>query len=366
MNLKFFVGYHNNFLDFMDEISKRHINTYIIPKKFKKPFKEDKIRYIKVDFKYQYLKYLGKSINKYKIKDLFSNIQGNEDFIIVKNVFQPFNFVAYLISKWKGVKVIIYSQKFQGFKIKIANYFIKILLKLSLPKDTRVFSVTKIGCVDLKKYINNVKYLPFCINLKRFNKKEYRTCGKEIKILCVGKLYLRRKNHILLIKATEKLQKKYPNILFKITIVGRIETASEYFIELLEKLKKSSIKNQFIISKNINREDMNQIYINHDLFILPSYNEPASYSNLEAMASGLPVIVSKDNGTACYLEENRNGYTFKKDNLNDLIDKIEEFLKPEEPNFEKIKKFGQRSHILAKYFHDPKIIVDKFEQLLNK
>ncbi|WP_448664945.1 glycosyltransferase family 4 protein [Sphingomonas sp. CJ20] len=55
---------------------------------------------------------------------------------------------------------------------------------------------------------------------------------------------------------------------------------------------------------------MPALYAEHDLFVLPSVAEPASVSQLEAMAHGVPVICSSDNGTACYVDHGRSGYVF--------------------------------------------------------
>ena len=46
----------------------------------------------------------------------------------------------------------------------------------------------------------------------------------------------------------------------------------------------------------------------HYKFFLPSYNEPASISILEAMSYGLPAICHSSCGTKTYIEDGYNGF----------------------------------------------------------
>jgi glycosyltransferase involved in cell wall biosynthesis len=52
------------------------------------------------------------------------------------------------------------------------------------------------------------------------------------------------------------------------------------------------------------REEMPDVYGRADIFVLPSFNEGMSVALLEAMASGLPVIVTPTGGTDELLDGN--------------------------------------------------------------
>jgi glycosyltransferase involved in cell wall biosynthesis len=52
--------------------------------------------------------------------------------------------------------------------------------------------------------------------------------------------------------------------------------------------------------------------------VLPSYSEGMSVATLEAMASGLPVVVTKTAGTDELVEEGFNGFTFSYGDVMDL------------------------------------------------
>jgi UDP-glucose:(heptosyl)LPS alpha-1,3-glucosyltransferase len=57
------------------------------------------------------------------------------------------------------------------------------------------------------------------------------------------------------------------------------------------------------------RADVERLYGAADVFVLPSWYEPFSNACLEAMASGLPVVTTKETGAAEIIREGVNGYT---------------------------------------------------------
>jgi glycosyltransferase involved in cell wall biosynthesis len=58
------------------------------------------------------------------------------------------------------------------------------------------------------------------------------------------------------------------------------------------------------------REEVAAFYAAAHVFVLPSYNEGMSVATLEAMAAGLPLVVTRTGGTADLIEEGVNGWTF--------------------------------------------------------
>lgn len=140
--------------------------------------------------------------------------------------------------------------------------------------------------------------------------------GGRINILCVGK-YEERKNILMLLEILADLAEQYN---LSLTVAG--ECADHFEREYKEKLERfiaeHGLSERVDLLENVAHEDMEKLYAGADLFVLPSTREPASISQLEAMAFSVPAICSDTNGTSCYIREGNNGYCFKDNSKEDL------------------------------------------------
>ena len=109
-----------------------------------------------------------------------------------------------------------------------------------------------------------------------------------------------------------------------------------------------------------NRQDVNNIMKYCDVLILPSLWEGFGLVSIEAMAAGLPVIASNVEG----LRENIQGVgiLFENNNRNDLIIKINEFLRLDEKEITKIKRKG----ISRSRMYDLNKTLDKYLNLYQQ
>ena len=166
-----------------------------------------------------------------------------------------------------------------------------------------------------------------------------------LNIICSARL-IKRKGQDILIKAVAKLKEE--NIIYNVNLIGNGDEATEYQ-NLTEKL---NIENQILFSGYIEREKMLQEYQKADIFVLPSYNEGMSNALLEAMACGLPVVVTDVGGTKELVEDGGNGYVF---NTGDEK-KLHEILKNIYNNKDRLKELGENSRIKAKNLSWNKIV----------
>lgn len=123
---------------------------------------------------------------------------------------------------------------------------------------------------------------------------------------------------------------------------------------LLLVIGKGNIKKYKRISKNLGilnkvfflgtTKEIQKFYTMADLFVLPTIYDPFSNATLEAMASGIPVITTINNGLAELIEEGREGFIIQNPfNHEELADKIKIILKDTE-------KMGQSAREKAEHF----------------
>jgi glycosyltransferase involved in cell wall biosynthesis len=184
--------------------------------------------------------------------------------------------------------------------------------------------------------------------------------GGTIRILSIGKYASERKKHILLLDAINDLMPDYP---IQLTFIGHIDDyLDENFSRIRKEVDGLGLDDVVEIRTNVPYKEVQNAYLTHDLFVLPSRDESAAVSHLEAMAHGLPVICSDSNGTQWYIEENVNGYVFTTDDVQDLRDKITKIVSSPE----RIRKMGGESLRIVQQQHSPEVYIDKFKKAAHR
>jgi len=149
----------------------------------------------------------------------------------------------------------------------------------------------------------NIKLIYNGIDTEKFSVKKEKQLNEPPEIICPARL-IKRKGQDLVIRAIAELKKE--GIIYKLNLVGDGDETENYK-NLAHRL---GVAEQVNFLGYVPRENMPILYQNADLFILPSYNEGMSNALLEAMACGLPVLVSDVGGTE-ELVDKSNGYVFQ-------------------------------------------------------
>lgn len=169
-----------------------------------------------------------------------------------------------------------------------AHYKDSFLLKLaSLGVDQVVTSIK--GACKIKT--KTVKALGQGIDTERF-KPDTQKNAPEIKLLFLGRV-TPVKNLEILIEALSLLEKRdHPPFILNIVGEPSLENYRPYFEKIKERVKELNLENCVNFLGKVPHHLTQEIYSQHDIFI----NLTASYSfdktTLEAMASGLLVLVS--------------------------------------------------------------------------
>jgi len=124
-----------------------------------------------------------------------------------------------------------------------------------------------------------------------------------LRLLCVARL-IERKGQQHLIEAVKRLSDEGLDVTLGLVGTGDAQTANEAQARSLGVAERVSFVGY------IPREQIAAHYAEAHVFVLASYNEGMSVATLEAMAAGLPLVVTRTGGTVELVEEGANGFTF--------------------------------------------------------
>jgi glycosyltransferase involved in cell wall biosynthesis len=183
--------------------------------------------------------------------------------------------------------------------------------------------------------------------------------GGPIRILSIGK-FVPRKNHLLLLKALSEIVHLRS---FHLTLVGEASSfAHQSYVKLVQKkILALGLSPYVTILTNVPFRHMSNLYMNNDVFVIPSRDERLSVALVEAMAHGLSVLAGTGNAAAEYIHVGKNGFVFLKENLEDLISKLLMMTASRHQS----QQMGEQSLILARQFHHPAIFHKKLKQIIK-
>lgn len=286
-------------------------------------FEEIDLRGIKISEKYGY------------INTGLLNIVRSNDLIILGGYEQPTMIILSLLCRLFNKKYILVFDGISYDKINFnCNKLKMILKKIVINNSSAIMGngecskeyFNKIFNYPLEKIYNqyltvdtpkidrmyNDKY-----KYRELIRRKYNISRNDKVIIYSGRL-VKIKNIKSVIKAINKINKN--NIVFLIVGDGELNT------ELSELSKELNIK--CVITGFIEKqEELFKHYFAGDCFILPSIDEPWGLVVNEAMAAGLPIIVSDICGCSKDLVvDGENGYIVNSKNIDEMANKIKEIL----------------------------------------
>lgn len=204
-------------------------------------------------------------------------------------------------------------ERAQGFKLRNGGY---------------VYYVPGVG-IDLSQY-----ELPE--NTRGIKRNELGLKETDVALISAGELNVNKNNRVI-IETLGNLQNK--DVHYFLCGVGPCEE------ELKDLAQTSGVAEQVHFLGY--RTDIKELFRAADVFVMPSYREGLSRSIMEAMASGLPCVVSKIRGNADLIEEGKGGFLHDCNDAIQLGSKIDLLAKKKEfrkamgsHNKQCVKKFG--------------------------
>jgi L-malate glycosyltransferase len=141
----------------------------------------------------------------------------------------------------------------------------------------------------------------------------------------------------VLAKAFVKVANEIPNV-YLILLGGGSQGA-----HIRRILMNGGVMDRVHFGGQVGQRDLPRWYHMSDIYISPSHVDGTSVTLLEALASGLPCLVSDIPGNKDWIEEGVNGWTFRDGDVDDLAEKILSAIKDRKS----FKKFGEAARKTA-------------------
>lgn len=234
------------------------------------------------------------------------------EYVLLRPLVSGIGLIHFICALWYCKKIVLYSQspKFRAPNFK-NDFFLKLIL--AFPKTVWMTPVLYRDPKYLKSNLSPHKKIQYVqLPHKRVEKKSVWFKDDRINILLVAKAQS-YKNHKVLINALANLPL---DANYHLSIAGDYSGNDSYTREIIELLRLKKIKHEIL--GYVAHDFIGDLYRAHDLLVLPSAYEMHGYAVNEAIAYGLPTIVSSSVGTICLVKHDKNGFVFESNNSNEL------------------------------------------------
>ncbi|MBW7899634.1 GDP-mannose-dependent alpha-(1-6)-phosphatidylinositol monomannoside mannosyltransferase [Candidatus Brocadiaceae bacterium B188] len=293
-------------------------------------------RWENVNFRYL------KSINSKNLEKLYYGLKASMYSILKKPDivhFQGLNSAIYIpLVKLFGIKTI-FTQGSMDYLYpkwgKIAKFILKISEKASLRAD-KIIAVSKIIYDHLRKYSDKVVLVYNGVNINHM------VVSQDEEKSILTKYGLRKQGYVFFVgrltkeKAIEDLIKAFiqlDNNDFKLVIAGGSEYTEKYSSMIKNIAKDAS---NILFTGFITGSELQILFSNAKLFVLPSRHEGLSNALLEAISYGIEILAS-DIEANLQINLNKNNF-FKMGDVEDLKSKMNCLLHAEITEKEKLRR----------------------------
>lgn len=271
---------------------------------------------VKGGFNIQYLLELGKIIRKYKIDLVQSHLLGSNlycciaglilnvpvvstfhGFVDTSNKERILSVKSSLIN-WGGGNIVFVSDRLREFFIREYGFSATKSITIYNGIDTSVFQPQRDGSI----------------------KKELGLRPDHVLIGAIGNIRL-AKGYEYFLKAARLIHDRYPECRFVIAGEG-----SGSLYEALLKLRNDLNLEKVFFFLDF-RDDAAKVLNNFDVFVLSSLSEGFSISTIEAMACGIPVVVTRSGGPEEIVIDGYNGIMVESNDDIGIADAISELIK---------------------------------------
>jgi len=150
--------------------------------------------------------------------------------------------------------------------------------------------------IDRGYDVNRIAVLPYGVDLNHFHPiAEHIGEDRTFRVICVAQISS-RKGHVYLLEAWKKLNLPNAELLLIGTISQEMRSIVSRYTGIFRHI--SSVPNQHLF----------ELYGRSSVFVLPTLEDGFAVVTGEAMACGLPVITTVNNGAADVIEHGKDGF----------------------------------------------------------
>jgi glycosyltransferase involved in cell wall biosynthesis len=251
---------------------------------------------------------------------------------------KPDVLVVFDIYHWYLVQCIRYRKKNSDTRLVIysetkrwpRNYISQILLKMFIWYVRRcknsidtVFVYTEEGQSFWKKYLpefeTHILMAPVRIDIFYPPVQRVWLPDGVLRII-INARYAKYKRHLDIFEAVSRMIKQGYKI--EVTCIAYMDSGRDYIETLAHEL---GIADQITFSGKLTADQLRELNWQHDVLVLPSYNEAIGMVVPEAMACGLPTITSDTVGANSYVLEGVTGSVFKTGDIDELVNALSKY-----------------------------------------
>ncbi len=193
------------------------------------------------------------------------------------------------------------SPRWQRFQLRVLRRCCDRLVFLS--ENVVDAFATRIGPIHSEAFRAQCTVLPN-FTLHRVSQKRHDGLGRSVHLFYIGNVGREKGIHDLII-ATSRL-KGTTGLCFRVFLAGPFDNEQEEHI-MRQAVKDHGLEREIVFLGSVHGERKEAAFLQADIFVLPSYSEGIPQSMLEAMAYGLPVVVSRIGGIPEVVRDGQEG-----------------------------------------------------------
>lgn len=249
---------------------------------------------------------LFKKQGKYLTFSFFNILRGlNPDIIMLGGLSIPSNYIAYIWAKMNGCKTIIFTERSRdkNGKLRKKNLIWTILHFLYRNVDLVIVSAPD-SIQQFKDFgFERVEYCPYATDLTNYFTHPPRSEKKFYTFLFPNRLTAIY-NPLKAIDVFYEMYKLNPKSLLQMNAQG------ELYSECINKIKSYNLEPNVSFLNEIEQwDDLHKVYENCDILIFPALFSNGNFTIIEAMASGMGIVISnKILGIGKLIRNDHNGF----------------------------------------------------------